>query len=368
PRGRSSPPRPARAFRCVWSPASARTATRPSQRSAPAPPGHVAGRQGEALARRPAPGTGTWEAWPPRHGGTGSRAASGSTSVSGHRGPLVVTRGDAPAAFGRGHNCPTSPDRPTPPRAIEQHVGRWIGAGTEQEVPPGPPAFPRGFRSNGPVVSPVPARAGLRARERVRRPSAGSPTAHRFPAQPRASAFLWVSFSLTAAGQPRILTGFPIKPLGLEAHRHQHAAEAKGAAPEESTGCCPHPSDAPVEADEDGAPTLLVGVAVLGDGARVADVEDAGVEPEVLQRPPAQARVEEHVGRNGLIAALLRAHILAASVDREVAHDLPVDLCVDQVRGPVVELDVLVEIARVEQGVVRRELHRLNRPHARGGL
>jgi hypothetical protein len=44
------------------------------------------------------------------------------------------------------------------------------------------------------------------------------PTAHRFPV-PRDQCMRWVSFSLTAAGQPRIHTGFPFKPLS----RHPEA-------------------------------------------------------------------------------------------------------------------------------------------------
>ena len=49
--------------------------------------------------------------------------------------------------------------------------------------------------------------SGLRALRLVSR----VPTVHRFPA-PEGQCVSWASFSLTAAGQPRILTGFPLSP------------------------------------------------------------------------------------------------------------------------------------------------------------
>ena len=74
----------------------------------------------------------------------------------------------------------------------------------------GPTRLPRGFQVEpAPDVSRRRMLAGLRARERSGVAGFLLSTA----SQPRrASALWWRSFSLTAAGQPRILTGFPFQP------------------------------------------------------------------------------------------------------------------------------------------------------------
>ena len=74
------------------------------------------------------------------------------------------------------------------------------------------PASLEASRSNRRRISPRRRMlAGLRTRERsgFRR----IPTVHRFPA-PKGQCDSWRSFSLTAAGQPRILTGFPLNSGG----------------------------------------------------------------------------------------------------------------------------------------------------------
>lgn len=69
------------------------------------------------------------------------------------------------------------------------------------------------------------ARAGLRACEHA--PMA-RPTLHGFPIwSPKSVPSLWISFSHTAAGQPRNHTGFPFKCSRLEPGAHQHDGDTR---------------------------------------------------------------------------------------------------------------------------------------------